>query len=65
MTKRGNSRGEEEIQDHIFTLLVAGVDPTALVISWALYAIHEEPDILARLQSEGWPASGLVRLPRP
>ena len=49
-TRAGNFTSEEEIEDHIFTLLVAGVDPTALVISWALYAIHEEPRGLARLR---------------
>ena len=41
----GNLLDEEEIQDHIFTMLVAGVDPTALALSWALYRIHEEPEV--------------------
>ena len=41
-----------EIQDHIFTMLVAGVDPTALALAWALYWIHEEPEVLARLRGE-------------
>jgi unspecific monooxygenase len=48
----GNLLNEEEIQDHIFTMLVAGVDPTALAISWALYRIHEDPEALARLRRE-------------
>src|SRR4029079_17476861 len=33
----GELLGEGEIQDHIFTMLVAGVDPTALALSWAIY----------------------------
>jgi unspecific monooxygenase len=48
----GDLTSEEEIQDHIFTMLVAGVDPTALAVSWVLYQIHEEPEVLARLRNE-------------
>ncbi len=51
-TKPGSSLNDEEIQDHIFTMLVAGVDPTALALSWALYWIHEDPEVLARLRGE-------------
>ena len=48
----GELLSEGEIQDHVFTMLVAGVDPTALALSWALYRIHEEPGVLARLRGE-------------
>jgi cytochrome P450 len=48
----GNLLGDVEIQDHIFTMLVAGVDPTALALSWALYWIHEDSDVLSRLHEE-------------
>jgi cytochrome P450 family 110 len=48
----GNLLGDDEIEDHIFTMLVAGVDPTALALSWALYWIHEDPDVLCRLRQE-------------
>jgi cytochrome P450 len=48
----GNPLGDEVIEDHLFTMLVAGVDPTALALSWALYWIHQEPDVLARLRRE-------------
>ncbi len=41
-----------EIQDHIFTMLVAGVDPTALALAWALYWLHEEPEVLNRLRGD-------------
>jgi len=47
-----NVLGDDEIQDHIFTMLVAGVDPTALALSWALYWIHEDPGVLSRLREE-------------
>ena len=41
----GEPLGDDEIQDHIFTMLVAGVDPTAIALTWALYWIHEVPDV--------------------
>jgi unspecific monooxygenase len=43
---------DEEIEDHIFTMLVAGVDPTALALAWALYWIHQDPAVLSRLRRE-------------
>jgi cytochrome P450 len=43
---------DAEVQDHIFTMLVAGVDPTALALAWGLYWIYEEPEVLARLRRE-------------
>jgi cytochrome P450 len=48
----GEFLSDEEIEDHIFTLLVAGVDPIALAVCWALYRIHEEPEVLSRLRRE-------------
>lgn len=48
----GNSLSHEEISDHIFTMLVAGVDTTAIALSWALYWIYDNPDVLGRLQRE-------------
>ncbi len=48
----GSLLRDDEIQDHIFTMLVAGVDPAALALSWALYWIHEDSDVLGRLRQE-------------
>jgi unspecific monooxygenase len=48
----GSSLSDEEIEDHIFTMLVAGVDPTALALSWALYWIHEDAEVLSTLRTE-------------
>jgi cytochrome P450 len=48
----GSLLRDDEIEDHIFTMLVAGVDPTALALSWALYWIHEDFDVLSRLRQE-------------
>jgi cytochrome P450 len=43
---------DEEVQDHVFTLLIAGVDPPALALAWALYWLHETPGALGRLRDE-------------
>jgi cytochrome P450 len=48
----GSLLGDDEISDHIFTMLVAGADPTALALSWALYWIHEDPEVLSRVRHE-------------
>ena len=48
----GNSLDDVEIQDHIFTLLVAGVETTAAALCFALCFIHEEQEVLARLRRE-------------
>src|SRR5262249_35652353 len=57
----------EEIQDHIFTMLIAGVDPAAIGIAWALYWILENPEVKARLQGElqaaGFDRCGTVSRP--
>ena len=50
--EQGRPLDEAEIQDQVFTLLVAGVDPTAIVITWALYWILEAPAVQSRLLQE-------------
>jgi cytochrome P450 family 110 len=48
----GELLDDVEIQDHVFTMLLAGVDPPALGLSWGLYWIHEDPTVLDRLRQE-------------
>ena len=48
----GDLLGEEEIEDHLFTMFVAGVDPIALAVSWAIYWIHQDPEILEKVRGE-------------
>lgn len=40
------------IQDQIFTMLIAGVDPSTLATLWAMYRIHSSPDVRHRLREE-------------
>ena len=53
---------EDEIEDHLFTMFVAGVDPMALALAWALYWIHEDRDVLANVRRE---LAALGREPAP
>jgi cytochrome P450 len=58
----GQSYAHDEIQDHVFTMLVAGVDPTAIALAWALYWVSENPDVKLRLLQE---LASLGELPDP
>jgi len=42
----------EECEDHVFSLLVAGVDTSAIALAWALHWLSREPTVLARLLAE-------------
>ena len=48
----GEPLADSEIGDHLCTMLIAGVEPTALALAWGLYWVHENPDVLARLRRE-------------
>ena len=48
----GELLSEAEVQDHVLTLLLAGVDPAAIAINWALYWVLEHPSVLERLLRE-------------
>jgi cytochrome P450 len=48
----GDELADDEIQDHVFTMLVAGVDPTAIAITWALYWIQSSPEVKETLARE-------------
>jgi cytochrome P450 len=43
---------DDEIQDHVFTMLIAGVDPTAIAVTWALFWIHDSSEVRASLLQE-------------
>jgi cytochrome P450 len=43
---------DAHIRDELRTLLVAGHETTALVIAWAIDAVHRNPHVLARLREE-------------
>lgn len=56
------------IADHVYTLMVAGVDTTSLALTWALHWLSRAPEARARLVTEldgvaGQPPAGLMDLP--
>lgn len=48
----GSAMTDAHIRDELRTLLVAGHETTALTLAWALYAVHRNADIKARLLAE-------------
>ncbi len=48
----GKEMNDKELHDELITLLIAGHETTATAISWALYWVHKQPEILERLLSE-------------
>jgi cytochrome P450 len=48
----GSAMDDAHIRDELRTLLVAGHETTALVIAWAIDAVHRNPHVLARLREE-------------
>jgi cytochrome P450 len=48
--EEGNKLTDEEIRDNLVLDLFAGNDATASALTWSLYALHNHPNILAKLQ---------------
>lgn len=50
--ENGEGMTDEELHDELITLLIAGHETTATALTWALYWLHSQPEILQRLRSE-------------
>jgi len=48
----GGAMTDEHIRDELRTLLIAGHETTAITLAWALYAVHRDPEVKARLLAE-------------
>ncbi|MFO7564581.1 MAG: cytochrome P450 [Enhygromyxa sp.] len=48
----GSSMDDATIRDHLRTLLFAGHETTAVILAWAIYFVHRDPDVLARVRTE-------------
>jgi cytochrome P450 len=48
----GTGMDDVSLRDNLRTLLFAGHDTTAIILSWALWFVHRNPAILARLREE-------------
>ena len=69
--ENGEPLTDHELRDHLFTLLLAGHDTTAVSLGWTFVDVLKRPDVLARIQDElrqAFPTGaiepeGLARLP--
>lgn len=48
----GQPMTDEELRDELLTLLMAGHETTATAITWALYWIHQSPEVKTKLLTE-------------
>ncbi|MGX9887604.1 cytochrome P450 [Streptomyces sp. NPDC002276] len=48
----GEPLGDAEIHAQIMTLLVAGIDTTAVALTWAVHLLCQHPDVQERLRTE-------------
>ncbi|MEL4896667.1 cytochrome P450 [Crocosphaera sp. Alani8] len=49
--EEGNQMSDQELQDELITLLIAGHETTASSLTWALYWIHYCPEVEEKLRS--------------
>lgn len=48
----GQPLSDVELRDQLMTLLLLGHETTASGLTWVFYWLHQQPDVLARLQAE-------------
>jgi len=48
----GSALSDEEIRDHLITLLIAGHETTAIAIAWGAYWLCREPKVKSKLREE-------------
>jgi cytochrome P450 len=58
----GQPLDDEELFDHMFTLLMAGHETTATTLAWALWCILPRPDVVERIRAEADAAGGDAQL---
>lgn len=48
----GSAMTDAQLRDELITLLFAGHETTAITLCWALYYLHRDPALLARVRAE-------------
>jgi cyclooctat-9-en-7-ol 5-monooxygenase len=48
----GEAMSDQQVYDEVVTMLIAGTETTAGVLSWACYLLSRHPHVLRRLQTE-------------
>ena len=53
----GNGLSDQEILDQLITIVFAGHETTAVMLAWAFYLLHKNPETLTKLHAEIDPLS--------
>ncbi len=56
----GEHLSDTQVQDHVFTLLIAGVDPTSIAATWAMYWVLQHEEIHEVLRKDLAPSLALL-----
>ena len=48
----GDRISSKQLRDDLMTMLIAGHETTAAVLTWTMYCLSQHPDIVLRLQQE-------------
>ncbi|KAF1979634.1 cytochrome P450 [Bimuria novae-zelandiae CBS 107.79] len=59
----GYTRDRKVLRDQLVSILLAGRDTTACTLTWAIYELSRQPDIIAKLRQEIIQQVGLERQP--
>ena len=57
----GDQISSKQLRDDLMTMLVAGHETTAAVLTWTLYLLSQHPDITDRVREEVRTLNGGVR----
>eukprot|EP00952_Eustigmatos_sp_NYUAD-ZCMA_P010881 44410-Eustigmatos_ZCMA.PRE.1 len=47
---RGEDVSNKQLRDDLMTMLIAGHETTAAVLTWALFELAQKPELLAKVQ---------------
>jgi len=47
---RGEDTSNKQMRDDLMTMLIAGHETTAAVLTWALFELAQAPEVLAKVQ---------------
>lgn len=60
---RGEDTSSKVLRDDLMTMLIAGHETTAAVLTWAIFELAQQPELMARVQKEIDDVVGLDRDP--
>jgi len=49
---RGEESSSKQLRDDLMTMLIAGHETTAAVLTWALFELSQKPEVMTKLQKE-------------